>query len=125
MKNQYRGFSTLNRTKKFRVTDVDLIKQNLYNHFNTRKGEKLMQPGFGSIIWNMMFEPLTEETKNIIVQDVKSVVSYDPRTRVSNVVVTQFEYGIQLEIELVYIVDDQTEIVKFTFDNNSQKLTQS
>jgi phage baseplate assembly protein W len=57
---------SVNIFKKFRVTDAELVKQNLYNHFNVRKGEKLMQPNFGTIIWNMLFEPLTEETKAIL-----------------------------------------------------------
>lgn len=120
---KYRGFSTYNRYKKFRVTDLELVKLNLFNHFNTRKGEKLMQPNFGSIIWNIMFEPLTEEIRDIIVEDVKRVVSYDPRTQASNVIVSQFEYGIQIEIELRYLPTDQTETLSLRFDNNSQTLT--
>ena len=48
----YKGFSTNNRSKKFRVTDFELVKQDLINHFNIRKGEKLMNPNFGTIIWN-------------------------------------------------------------------------
>ncbi len=59
--SNYRGFSTIGKVKKFKLTDLELVKQNLFNHFNIRKGEKLMQPGFGSVIWSMMFEPLNEE----------------------------------------------------------------
>jgi len=62
-KNIYRGFSTLNRRNNFRVSDYDLVRQDLFNHFNIRKGEKLMNPNFGTIIWNMLFDPLTSETK--------------------------------------------------------------
>ena len=119
----YKGFSTYNRYKKFRLSNIELVKQNLYNHFNIRKGEKLMQPNFGSIIWNIMFEPLTEEIRSIIVQDVKKVVSYDPRTQVDNVLVTQFDYGLQIEVELSYIPTNQTETVIFNFDSNTQTLT--
>jgi phage baseplate assembly protein W len=55
---RYRGFSTIGQTKKYRLTDLELIKRDLLNHFAIRKGEKLMDPNFGSIIWNMIFEPL-------------------------------------------------------------------
>jgi len=41
---RYNGFSTYNRSKHFRLTDFDLVRQDLMNHFNTRKGEKLMNP---------------------------------------------------------------------------------
>ena len=82
-----------------------------------------MQPNFGSIIWNIMFEPLTEEIRSIIVQDVKKVVSYDPRTQVDHVLVTQFDYGLHIEVELSYIPTNQTETVIFNFDSNTQTLT--
>ena len=125
MATVYKGFSTHNRDKKFRVTDFELVKQNLYNHFNIRKGEKLMQPNFGSMIWNMLFEPLTEETRQIIVDDVKTVVGYDPRVNVSNVLVTQYDHGIQLIVELTYTPNNQLETLVLNFDNKSRSLTRN
>ena len=125
MATVYKGFSTYNRNKKFRVTDFELVKQNLYNHFNIRKGEKLMQPNFGSMIWNMLFEPLTEETRQIIVDDVKTVVGYDPRVNVSNVLVTQYDHGIQLIVELTYTPNNQLETLVLNFDNRSKSLTRN
>ena len=68
----------LNKFKKL-PDDVDLVKQDLINHFNIRKGEKLMQPNFGSIIWGMLFEPLPDHVNQVIVDDVSPVVGYDPR----------------------------------------------
>jgi phage baseplate assembly protein W len=121
----YRGFSTIGQVKKFKMSDLELVKQNLFNHFNIRKGEKLMQPGFGSVIWSMMFEPLNEETKNLIQADVKKVVGYDPRTRVNNVIITQFDHGVQLDIEMEYLPSNQSDTLRLTFDNAAQKLTRS
>jgi phage baseplate assembly protein W len=121
----YRGFSTIERFKKFKMTDLDLVKQNLFNHFNIRKGEKLMQPGFGSQIWSMMFEPLDEQTKSMIEADVKKVVGYDPRTKVNNVIVTQYEHGVQLDIEMEYLPTNKSDTLRLNFDNASQKLTRS
>ena len=123
--SNYRGFSTIDKVKKFKMTDLELVKQNLFNHFNIRKGEKLMQPNFGSQIWSMMFEPLNEETKNLIQADVKKVVGYDPRTKVTNVIITQFDYGVQLEIEMEYLPSNQSDTLRLNFDNASQKLTRS
>ena len=121
----YRGFSTIERFKKFKMTDLELVKQNLFNHFNIRKGEKLMQPGFGSQIWSMMFEPLDEQTKSMIEADVKKVVGYDPRTKVNNVIVTQFDHGVQLDIEMEYLPTNKSDTLRLSFDNASQKLTRS
>ena len=121
----YKGFSTIDQNKKFRLTDLDLIKRDLLNHFYIRKGEKLMQPNFGSIVWNMLFEPLTEEIKKAILDDVTEVVSYDPRLRVDEVIVQQLDYGLQLQIGLTYLPGNTVTSMLLTFDKNSQSLTSS
>jgi phage baseplate assembly protein W len=119
----YRGFSTYNRIRKYRVTDFDLVKQDLFNHFNVRKGEKLMNPEFGTIIWNLLFEPMTEETRQLIVEDVTEVCSYDPRVNLDEVVVNIFQHGINLELSLTYLTDNKTGQLSLTFDNRTNELT--
>lgn len=119
----YKGLSTYNRYKKFRLTDFELAKQDLFNHFHIRKGEKLMNPNFGTIIWSVLFEPFTEEIKTAITADIQAVVNYDPRVTVDQVEVTQFEYGIQVGIVLTYVPTDQTELMKLRFDQNSQSVS--
>ena len=121
----YRGFSTVDRYKKFRVTNFELVKRDLLNHFSIRKGEKLMQPNFGTIIWDMIFEPLTETTKSAIIDDVTTIVSYDPRVRVTQVIVDQLDLGIQLQINLTYVPGDQSQSMILTFNNSNNTLTAS
>jgi phage baseplate assembly protein W len=115
----YRGLSTIGQNKKFRLTDIELVKRDLLNHFQIRKGEKLMNPNFGSIIWNMLFEPLTTETKKAILDDVNNVVKYDPRLSVDDVVLTEQQYGLQIQITLTYLPTDQTTTMAFAFDRDS------
>jgi phage baseplate assembly protein W len=112
----YRGFSTYNRLRKYRVTDFELVKQNLWNHFRIRKGEKLFNPEFGTIIWNVLFEPFTNELNELIVEDVKRIVKYDPRVSVDNVIITEQEYGLSIEMELTYLPENQTETIALAFD---------
>jgi len=119
----YRGFSTVGRNRKFRLTDFELIKQDLINHFYIRKGEKLMKPDFGTIIWNVIHEPLTEDLKSVIVSDIKAIASYDPRLSIDNVVITEYEQGIQVELELRYVLTDQTNVMNLKFDNQAQTIT--
>lgn len=119
----YRGFSTLVNKKKYSLTDYALAKQDLINYFNIRKGSKLMQPNFGTIIWNQMFEPLNETTRDIITSDIKRIVSYDPRLLVNDISVTEELNGIQLFITLTYIPSDQTETINLNFNRNSSTLT--
>lgn len=114
--SRYRGFSTINQLKKFRLTDLDLIKRDLLNHFSIRKGEKLMNPDFGSIIWNTLFEPLTADVKALIVSDIQRVVSYDPRVRIDNVLVDQFDYGLQIQLELTFLPDNLSDVLSLQFN---------
>jgi phage baseplate assembly protein W len=112
----YNGFSTLDNAQKFKLTDFDLVKRDIQNHFAIRRGEKLMNPEFGTIIWDMIFEPLSDETKNTIIQDVKKIIANDPRVAAKNVLITQFDRGIQLEIELIYITTNQIGSIIAKFD---------
>jgi len=120
----YKGFSTFNRSKKFRVVDFELVKQDLINNFNIKKGEKLMQPNFGSVIWSLLFEPMTDVVRNQIVDDIKAVVNYDPRIGVRNINLTEFEHGIQIELDLVYLQTNQVSNLALQFDRNSQSISQ-
>lgn len=125
MANKYRGFSTIDQVKKFRLTDLDLVKRDLLNHFAIRKGEKLMQPNFGSIIWNMLYEPLTPEIQAIITADIKRIVDYDPRLNVDGVLVNELDNGLQIQIDLTYLPGNYSDRLTLQFDNQTQTLTRS
>ena len=61
----YKGFSTVNNSfGTSKLTDTDLIKRDLLNHFAMRKGEKLMNGNFGTSISDMLMDPLTEDTNH-------------------------------------------------------------
>ena len=118
----YRGFNTIDQYKKFRMTNLDLIKRDLLNHFQIRKGEKLMNPEFGSIVWNTLFEPLNEETKRVVLDDVKKVVNYDPRISVNDVVLDEKEQGLQIQISLTYIPDSTTMSIDFFLNKETGRI---
>lgn len=115
----YVGFSTVGRQKKFAVNDFDLAKQDLYNYLNIRKGEKLMNPDFGTIIWGLLFEPLTPEIKSAIMNDLTTIISYDPRINANKITISEFQHGIQILVELRYVPTNQTETLKLKFDRNT------
>ena len=119
----YRGFSTLQSAKKYTLTDFELAKQDLINYFNIRKGSKLMQPGFGTIIWDMLFEPLDESTQQIISQDITKIASYDPRLQVGQIAITQETTGFMIQLTLSYVPTDQTATIALNFNRNNQTLT--
>lgn len=119
----YRGFSTLVNQKKYSLTDYALAKQDLINYFNIRKGSKLMQPSFGTIIWDQLFEPLNETTQSIITGDINKIISYDPRLSVNSITVTQQTNGLMIQISLTYIPSNQTETINLNFAKNAGQIT--
>jgi phage baseplate assembly protein W len=123
MATTYKGFSTIGQTGKFRLTDFDLVKQDIINNFQIRKGEKLMNPDFGTIIWNVIHEPLTEDLKAVIISDIKKIAAYDPRVSIDNVVVTEFSQGIQIELQLRYVQTNQINVMELQFDNETSTLS--
>jgi phage baseplate assembly protein W len=125
MANKYRGLSTIGASKKFRLVDFDLVKQDLVNHFNIKKGEKLMQPNFGSIIWNCLYEPLTPEIKAAIAEDIRRIINYDPRLQVDEVIVNEFDQGLQVQIDLTYLPGNFADSLILNFDAQAQNLTVS
>ena len=88
----YKGFSTVNPDQNgFNLYDFEIIKQDIINHFHIRQGENLSNPNFGTIIWDVLYEPLTERMKQIIVENVTEIVNYDPRVNAVNVTVVLFQ----------------------------------
>jgi len=116
----YRGISTVNpNVNSFNLYDIALIKQDLLNHFHIRQGEKLENPQFGTIIWDALFEPLTEDMKQAIIQNVTEIINYDPRVQVNAVTVDTYESGIQIECDLTYLPYNISENLRLKFDENN------
>jgi phage baseplate assembly protein W len=116
----YKGFSTVNTTtENFMLYDFELIKQDLINHFYTRQGERLMNPQFGTIIWDLLFEPLTEQIKDLMLQNVNEIVNYDPRVQASDVIITSYDKGIQIQYTLKYIPYNIQQTLQLRFDQQN------
>lgn len=115
----YIGFSSNSKKTKFKLYDIDLVKQDLMNMFYIRKGEKLENPSFGTVIWDMLFENFTEEVKTIIANDVQTIVNYDPRLTVNSVIVTNETDSIKIALDLTYLPFNVNEKMTLTFDQKN------
>ncbi len=115
----YKGFSSKEASRNYKIYDIDLVKQDLMNHFYIRKGEKLENPEFGTVIWDMLFEQFTEDVKNIIAKDVEDIINYDPRLVVNEVQIDSTDQGIRIEASVTYIPFNVNERMTFEFDKNN------
>jgi hypothetical protein len=67
----------------------------------------------------MLFEPLTEQIKSLITNDVTVIVNSDPRIQSIQTIVTQVEQGLQIELTLLYVPYNIQESMQLTFDQNN------
>jgi phage baseplate assembly protein W len=115
----YRGFSTVDESAiSVRLYDYDVVKQDLLNQLNTRRGERVMNPTFGTIIWDLIYEPLTPDVKKAIAADIDKILSSDPRVVPIQVNIVEQDYGFYLELTVKYANTDKSEQIKLLFDRN-------
>lgn len=115
----YKGFSSRENKKNFKLNDIDLVKQDIINHFHIKKGEKLENPDFGTVIWDLLFEPMTNEVKELIAKDVEEIINYDPRVAVQSVTVDSTDQGIRIAADLLYLPFNLNEKITFDFDREN------
>lgn len=110
---RYIGFSTkyygkcngVNTNTSFTLKDIQLVKQDLINHLFTIRGERVMQPTFGTIIPNILFEPMDEQTIAAIENEIVRVINSDPRVSLLNIQLTPSydENTLTVQVLLDYI----------------------
>lgn len=81
-----------------------------------------MNPDFGTIIWDMLYEPYTDTLRDAIEDDIKRIVNYDPRIAVDKITVTEFTDGLFIELDLRYVLTNQLTRLTMQFDRDAQTL---
>ena len=115
----YKGFSSVDETTaQTQLYDFDLIKQDIINHFKTKKGERLMNPAFGSIIWDLLMEPLTDSVRTALKDDVNTICTFDPRVTPTQMDITEYESGFLLELTLIMNTTNESTNMKLAFDQS-------
>lgn len=115
------GFSTINRFKKFTVVDFELIKIDLLNALNIRQGQIVGRPGYGTVIWDYLFENQTQETERAIIAEIQRVCGGDPRIFVNSVQLFPQQNGILIQVELTVVPTTNAERLAIFFDQEQRR----
>ena len=115
----FKGFSSRADKKNFKMYDFECAKQDLINRLSIRKGERVENPEFGTIIYDGIFEPFTEALKDAIVEDITANLNADPRIATEEILVTEADEGIAIQATITYVPLNITEKLRFNFDENS------
>ena len=115
----FKGFSSRAEQQNFKLYDFECAKQDLINRLSIRKGERVENPEFGTIIYDAIFEPFTEQLKDAIVEDITANLNADPRIATEEILVTEADKGIAIQATITYVPLNITEKLRFNFDENS------
>jgi len=115
----FKGFSSRATQQNYKLYDFEVAKQDLINRLSVRKGERVENPEFGTIIYDALFEPFTEDLKNAIIDDVTDNLNADPRIATEEILVTEQDKGIAIQATITYVPLNITEKLRFAFDENS------
>jgi len=114
------GFNTQNQYKKFTLVDFELVKRDLLNAFNIRQGQLPGRPGYGTVLWNYLFENQVDAVQQGIINEVQRVAGGDPRIFISNINVYPQQNGMLIELELQTVGGVNAEILNVFFNQVSR-----
>ena len=112
----FKGFSTVDKIRApYSLFDQELIKRDLLNEFYTRKGERLMKPNFGCIIWDLLMEPEDSVTEDDIRDDITRICDKDPREAVKDIIIYSADHTVRAEVILNYVQTNNEDILYLEF----------
>jgi len=121
MATLFRGFSTVDKVKApFGLSDIELVKRDLLNEFYTRKGERVMRPNFGSIIWDLLMNPEDTFTVDEIRDDIERIVAKEQRVQLLDVNIFTSDHSVRAEVELNYVILNSKDTLFLEFTTEQQ-----
>ena len=115
----FKGLSTVDKVRApYTLVDAELVKRDLLNTFYTKKGERVMRPNYGSIIWDLLMDPEDSVTNAEIVEDVKRIIDGDPRVEYLDTVIYTMDHSIRIEVHLNFLPFNNKDILYVEYTRN-------
>ena len=85
------------------------VIRSVRNLISTNRYERLFQPEIGSTLNNLLFEPVSPLTANLIEDEiVRMIKNYEPRATISQVIVSAAPDSNQFNVSLYIFIGNQT-----------------
>jgi len=105
--------------KKYTLTDSPLVIRDFINALNIPLGSKVGQPGYGTSLWDFVFEPNTGDVQNQLQNEIRRVASQDPRLDINYLKVYPQNNGILLEMQFSINPFNNPQTLNIFFDKES------
>lgn len=110
------GFNTVGQPNPpYSLTNIELVKRDINNQFATPYGARVMLPTFGTRIYDYLFDPFDEYTKNAIVEDAVNVIQSEPRVELVSIDVYQEDQALNIIMVLLFKPESITDNMFVTF----------
>jgi len=116
---KFYGYSSINRNKKFRLEDFELIKRDLLNGLLIRQGEVPGRPNIGTSLWDYLFESIDDKSLRQIENELRKSIERDPRVRVDDVVFYTQDNGLLVELAVSTQASSESQMLKLFLDTEN------
>lgn len=107
---KFKGFNTIGKNKApYTLTGSALVKRDILNELYTKKGERLMRPNYGSIVWDLLMDPSTPDLDNRVEEDIKKIINRDPRAEIIDINVIVLDHSIRAEVNIRVLPEGDVE----------------
>lgn len=110
------GFNTVNQpSPPYNLNNIELVKRDIENTFATPLGSRVMLPNFGTRIYDYLFDPFDEYTKEAIIADAVNVIQSEPRVELVSIDVNQEDQALNIIMVLLFKPESITDNLFVSF----------
>ena len=92
------------------ISGNEVIKSSIKNLVMMKSFDKPFHPEINGGVFNLLFEPMTDVTTNLLMENIKSVINQnEPRVRLIDVLVEPYYDQNLYQISIVYTLLNQVE----------------
>lgn len=112
-------YKATQNTRKFRLTDEQLVIDDFINMLNIPQGQMPGRPEVGTTLWSFVFEPNTTDVQIELEKEIKRVAELDPRLILNQVNAYPDDQGILLELEIAVVPFNNSMVLNVYLDSQS------
>ena len=114
------GMSTFDKVRApYILTDDELVKRDLLNEFYTKRGERVMRPQFGSIIWEILMDPSTPDLEKQVEDDIKKIIDRDPRVSLLRIESLAVDHTIRADVIISYVATNNEDVLYLNYTRDA------
>ena len=78
-----------------------------------------MEPDFGSVIWDMLYEPLDESAEEDLIEDCTRIINSDPRCELLDIQLDSLGNGIRIDININVLPFNKQATMQLDFERET------